>query len=87
MKLCLLWSNILLRSRNSFHYNFLRTKPKVRKFNKRKRLPRYILSLEEYIFGFEVSMSDSMIMKFLDTLANLQHTLKTLFFSKLVPLA
>lgn len=71
MKLCLLWSNVLLCSSDGFHDNLLGTQAEISEFDEGKRLIGHIFRFEEDVFRFEVSVSNAVIVEFLDAFTNL----------------
>ena len=71
MKFGLLGSNILFSSCDSLHYDFLGAQTEVSQLDKGERFANKILWFQQNILRFQVSVGDSMIMKFLDSLADL----------------
>lgn len=80
MKFGLLGSNILFGSSDSFHDDFLCTKSEVCQFDEWECLSWQIFGFEQNIFGFQIAMRYTVIVKFLNTFTDLQNTFKSFLF-------
>ena len=84
MKFSLLWCNVLLGTRNGLHNDFLSTESEISQLDLGEGFPNQVFGFEQDVLRFQIPMSNSVVMQFLNSLAHLQNTFQCLFLPHLV---
>lgn len=78
MKTGLFGSNVLFGACNSFHDDFFGAQTKICYLNNRDWFAWKISSFKQNIFGFEIPVSNPVVVEFLNTFADLINALKSI---------
>ena len=84
MKFSLFRRNILLGTRYGLHNDLLSAESEISQLDLGEGFPNQIFGLEQDVLRFQIPMSNSVVVQFLDPLAYLQNTFQRLFLPHLV---